>query len=184
MIRAQRGFTIVELALVLLVMAALSTIGVVSYRGSQDRARDAKMLDAVDKIKDSVVLFASNQGHFPTGGSGSNVAIGAGTECSNGSGLWFGVGNYTCTLENTLVASGYLPSGFSSDLKYNPDYPNTNKSILVYQVNATSRTAIIFYSLIKPTSTNTTHKTAEVSKCGYTMTSDDTAMEDAICFNY
>lgn len=182
--RLEHAFTIVELLVVIVVIAALAALSIGSYNGTQLRARDAKMIDAADKVKDAVQLFASAQGHFPAGGAGSGTAIGSTTECATGAGGWFGSGNATCTVEDTLVASRYLSAGFSNQAKYNPDYAATNKTMTLYQVDATARTAILFYSMERPSSADTSHKAAEVSRCAYTMTAIDIALENAICFNY
>jgi prepilin-type N-terminal cleavage/methylation domain-containing protein len=179
-----RGFTIVELIVVVVVIAALAALSIGSYNGTQLRARDAKIIDAADKVKDAVQLFASAQGHFPAGGAGSSSGIGSTTECANGAGGWFGTGNATCTVEDTLVASKYLATGFSSQAKYNPDYAGTNMTMTLYLVDATARTAILFYSMERPSSADTSHKASEVSRCAYTMTAIDTALENAVCFNY
>jgi len=120
--RHVRGFTIVELSIVILVIGILATVVVVGYRGSQDRAHDLQIRDAATQVADQIQLFASNAGHFPRGGYGSTTAIGAGTECIDGASGWFGSSIYTCTVENTLVASGYLPSGFSVRLPQMPGY--------------------------------------------------------------
>lgn len=182
--RFERAFTIVELLVVIVVITVLAAVSIGSYNGTQARARDAKMTDAADKVKDAVQLFVSAQGHFPIGGAGSSSAIGSTTECANGSGGWFGTGNATCTVENTLIASKYLATGFSNQAKHNPDYAGTNMTMTLYVVDATARTAILFYSMERPSSTDTAHKAAEVSRCVYTMTAIDIALENAICFNY
>lgn len=43
----QKGFTLVELIIVIVVIGILSTIGIVSYNGAQQRARNASRLSAV-----------------------------------------------------------------------------------------------------------------------------------------
>lgn len=45
----QKGFTLVELIIVIVVIGILSTIGIVSYNGAQQRARNASRLSAVTK---------------------------------------------------------------------------------------------------------------------------------------
>lgn len=190
MSRRHLGFTIIELALVIIVIGILSTIVIVSYQGVQVRARDAKLIDAADKVKDAIQLFVSNNGHFPRGGSGSSAAIGVGKECANGDAGWIAPGNYTCTVEDTLVASGYLPSGFSSGLPQNKEWSTSpqNKAIMVYLAPAT-RKAMVYYSMENPSSSDSAHFNDELTKCGYDPGGaigprDSFGMKNGVCFDY
>jgi len=188
--RYSLGFTIVELTVVILTIGILATIGVVSYRGAQDRARDAKIRDAADKVADAIQLFATYKGHFPLGGWGSTAAIGAGTECADGVNGWFGSGIYACGVEDSLVASGLLPSGFSSDLPQMPGYSTgPSRVLMVYIANSTTKIAMVYNYLASPTSADTAHFDAELTKCGYNPAGaigprDSYGMRDGICINY
>jgi len=189
--RRSRGFTIVELLVVIITIGILATIGIVSYRGAQDRARDAKIRDGADKITDAIQLFVVNKGHFPLGGWGSTTAIGAGSECVDGGAGWFGSGIYTCTVEDTLVASGFLPSGFSATLPQMPGYTSgtSSRAIMVYVANGSTRIAMVYYYLINPTSADTTHFNAELTKCGYDPAAvigprDSYGMRNGVCIQY
>jgi prepilin-type N-terminal cleavage/methylation domain-containing protein len=186
-----RGFTIIELTVVVVVIGILAAIVTVSYNGIQQRARDAQLSDAADKIKDAVQLFTVNKGHFPAGGSSSTSAIGSGTECIDGSNGFVASGNYTCSIEDSLKASGYLPSGFVSKLPANKVYSSSsyNQAVMVYVANASTRLAMVFYSMENPASSDTTHFNAELTKCGYnpggTVIQRDTyGMRNGTCFNY
>lgn len=189
--RHRLGFTIVEVAIVVSVIAILATIVVVNYNGVQQRGRDVKLADAADKIADAVQLFASNQGHFPAGGSGSTTAIGSSRECVDGSNGFTSTGNYTCSIEDTLSASGYLPKGFTAKLPANKVYSSNayNQATMVYLVSTTNRTAMVFYSMENPTSSDTARFNAQLTQCGYnpagTVAPRDTyGMRNGICINY
>lgn len=186
-----RGFTILELAIVVAVIGILATIGIVNYQGAQERARDAKIRDAADKVGDAIQLFASQKGHFPLGGWGSTTAIGSNTECADGGAGWFGSGIYTCTVEDTLVASGYLPSGFSMNIPQMPGYSATlpSRSIMVYVANGTTRLVMVYYYLSTPSSADTAHFNAELTQCGYNPAGvigprDSYGMRNGNCLNY
>ena len=190
MLRRHPGFTIIELAMVIVVIGILSTIVITSYQGVQVRARDVKLTDAADKVADAIQLFAVNKGHFPIGGWNSTTAIGAGTECADGGAGFMTTGNYTCALEDTLVASGYLPKDFTSNLPQNPLYAGSaqNKAIMVY-LGAAARTAMVYYSMEKPSSGDTVNFNAELTKCGYNPAGvvgprDSYGMKNGICINY
>ena len=189
--RPNRGFTIVELLVVIISIGILATIGIVSYRGAQSRASDAKIRDGADKISDAIELFVVNNGHFPRGGWGSTTAIGADTECIDGGAGWFGSSIYTCTVEDTLVASGFLPSGFSKTLPQIPGYSSgtSSRAIMVYVANGTTRIAMVYNYLASPSSADTTHFNAELTKCGYDPMAvvgprDSYGMRDGVCIQY
>ena len=63
-----RGFTIVELLIVIVVIAILAAISVVAYRGIQERARDSQRLQDVKTIAKALEMYYLDEGHFPYGG--------------------------------------------------------------------------------------------------------------------
>lgn len=192
MSRRHPGFTIIELALVIVVIGILSTIVIVSYQGVQVRARDAKLIDAADKVKDAIQLFAVNSKHFPRGGYGASTAIGASTECTNGAAGFFATAVYTCTVEDTLVGSGYLPKGFSAGLPTNKLYspPGGNGSLMVYNPYvAGAKKVMVFYYMEQPSAEDTSNFNAELTECGYVVANtidprDSWGMRNGICADY
>ena len=188
-VRAKQGFTIVEMLIVIVVVAILATITAAMYMNAQTQAQDVRVRDAADKLADSVQLFASKAGRLPRGGSGSSTAIGAVTECANGAEGWAATGTYTCTVEDTLVASGYLPAGFMAKLPQIPTYPTAtyNQSLMLYSMGTDK--AMVFYSQQSPTAADTTSFNAEMTRCGLnpagTIAQRDTyGMRGGICFQY
>lgn len=61
----QRGFTIVELLIVIVVIGILATISIVSYRGVQEQARDAVRESALRTITNGLELYRLDAGHYP-----------------------------------------------------------------------------------------------------------------------
>lgn len=167
----KQGFTVVELVVVIAVIAILATIVSVMYVTVQGQARDTQLRDAARKVVDAIQLFNSRYQHFPAGGSGSNSAIGSNSECADGANGWFAKGTYGasgCTVEDTLVASGYLPTGFSAKLPknklFNPTSTN-NLSLMVYK-SGTDK-VMVFYTMEDQSDADRTQFNAELTKCGY-----------------
>ncbi len=188
-VRAKQGFTIVEILIVTVVVAILATLTVVAYMNAQTQAQDVRVRDAADKVADAIQLFASKAGRLPRGGSGSSTAIGAATECANGAEGWAAIGTYTCTVEDTLVASGYLPAGFMAKLPQNPTYPTAtyNQSLMLYSMGTDK--AMVFYSQQSPTAADTGSFNAEMTRCGLNPAGavaqrDTYGMRGGICFQY
>ena len=72
-----RGFTIVELLIVVVVIAILATVTVVAYSGMQDRAYVAKASSAVDSWAKLLELYKVDHGSYPsTGPMGASVCLG------------------------------------------------------------------------------------------------------------
>jgi type II secretory pathway pseudopilin PulG len=189
---SSRAFTIVELFVVIAVLAILVMITATIYRSVQVQARDSQNADAADKFADAIKLFAAKNGHFPAGGSGSTAPIGAGTECADGANGWAATG-YQCDIEDSLVASGYLPSGFVASQSPNPKYPanKTGSQAFMVYVASTAGTppikkAMVMYSMEDPSTGDTDNFNNELTKCygsvpGVYSPRDTYGMKNGIC---
>lgn len=167
----EKGFTIVEMLVVIVIIAILVMVTATIYQSAQRQVRDAKNADAADKFADAIKLFAAKNEHFPIGGAGSTSPIGAATECADGVNGWAATG-YQCDIEDTLVASGYLPAGFVASQSPNPLYPSNttgSQAFMVYVAATTGsppvKKAMVMYSMEDPSSDDTAHFNQELTKC-------------------
>ncbi len=62
-----RGFTLVELLIVVVIIAILAAITVVSYQGMQARARDAQRVQDVKTIAQALEMYYIDNGQYPPG---------------------------------------------------------------------------------------------------------------------
>ncbi|MBC7764616.1 prepilin-type N-terminal cleavage/methylation domain-containing protein [Microbacteriaceae bacterium] len=189
---ASRAFTLVELSAVIAVISILVLITATIYRSVQVQARDSKNADAADKFADAIKLFTIKYEHFPKGGSASTTAIGAATECADGADGWAATG-YVCDIEDSLVASGYLPSGFVASQSPNPLYPANktgSQSLMVYAATTTGTPpvtkAMVMYSMESPSSNDSDNFNNELTKCygsvpGSYSPRDTFGMKNGIC---
>lgn len=61
----KKGFTIVELLVVIVVIGILAAISIVAYNGIQERAQMAKMKSEFRSVEQAVELYKVNEGKIP-----------------------------------------------------------------------------------------------------------------------
>ena len=61
----RRGFTIVELLIVIVVIAILAAITIVAYTGIQERARFSAMRSDISNINKAIQLYYADNGSYP-----------------------------------------------------------------------------------------------------------------------
>ena len=70
-----RGFTIVELLIVIVVIAILAAITVVAYNGIQDRANDAIIKSDITAFAKKIKMYEVENERYPHGNGSSNAAL-------------------------------------------------------------------------------------------------------------
>ena len=61
----QKGFTIVELIIVIIVIGILAAISIVSYNGAQDKAEFSRAQTDMKHINDAILLYRAKNGKYP-----------------------------------------------------------------------------------------------------------------------
>ena len=85
-----KGFTIVELLIVIVVIAILAAIAVATYNGVQQRARYAVIQNDLDQLKKVLEVYNAENGQYPatTSNNKSNwraIDVHTDADCTNGS---------------------------------------------------------------------------------------------------
>lgn len=122
-----RGFTIVELLIVIVVIAILAAITVVAYNGIQQRTRNASRFTEASQVAKLLSAYKAANGAFPTIGSGASaVCVGSGFPDFNNDSLldcWdVRIYNATyhpdATFNNALQTMGRLSAGDRTVVEY------------------------------------------------------------------
>ncbi|MGH7218222.1 MAG: type IV pilin protein [Candidatus Microsaccharimonas sp.] len=70
----QKGFTIVELLIVVVVIAILAAITIVSYNGITQQSRLSVMQSDISAMNKAILMYHAKHGHYPySGATGANV---------------------------------------------------------------------------------------------------------------
>lgn len=77
-----RGFTIVELLIVIVVIAILAAITIVAYNGMQQRARDGDRQSGVATIQKALEMYRLDNGGYPTCDGATYIAGGVRGSCN------------------------------------------------------------------------------------------------------
>src|SRR5579862_686586 len=65
-LRNKKGFTIVELLIVIVIIGILATLVIVTFTGVQAKARDSKRQTDVNALASHLAVFFANNGYYPT----------------------------------------------------------------------------------------------------------------------
>lgn len=60
-----KGFTLLEILVVMLIVGAIATIGLRSYLASQMKARDTRRKNDIEQLARALELYRSDKGHYP-----------------------------------------------------------------------------------------------------------------------
>ncbi len=109
--KRDKGFTIVELLIVIVVIGVLATITNVAFNAVQDRANNSRTEKAVSEFRRMLIAYATVNGQYPAGGA-TSACLG---EVSNyPSGCWNG--SVSATFNNdlkTTVGTSTLPEPYA-----------------------------------------------------------------------
>lgn len=97
--QTQKGFTLVELLVVISIIGLLSTLAVVSLGSARSKARDARRVSDVKQIQTALELYFADQGVYPI---------------ENPTAITLGVSGTTDALTDTGFENAAAPTGTST----------------------------------------------------------------------
>jgi prepilin-type N-terminal cleavage/methylation domain-containing protein len=75
---SHRGFTLIEIIVVVVVIGILAAISIVVYTGVQDRAKNTQLLSVFDAYDKALKIYYSNTGTYPESPGDINSCVGGG----------------------------------------------------------------------------------------------------------
>lgn len=103
-IKKQKGFSLVELLFVVVIILVLGGISIIALNGQRAKARDAKRINDVRQIKTALEFYYSDEGEYPVLANPITLGPqGAVKLCSKFEGS-FVVADTECELETTYMS--------------------------------------------------------------------------------
>lgn len=185
----KRGFTLVELMVVIAVIVVLASISTISYHAIQKDSRDTARRAAAQEVKSAVdALKLRYDTRLQVGGyntsPGDPTTEGlcpyntTTTSVSHTTANWVYFGsagtgtNYPCTLGHMLQRTGVLKPTFFDTIPPNDEYDveeaKSYAGMVLYRCDVEGRRWMLYYHLRKPTSRETTEMTQLHGSCAAT----------------
>ncbi len=144
MFQKQKGFTIVELLIVIVVIGILAAISIVAYNGIQQRARNTQVITGVETYNKALRSYHAINSAYPTAGG----CLGAGYPADQ---CWQGDSgtHYTnSTLDSNLatviqskptLATSLFSIGITNNMRAGALYSTNTSPRIVYYLKGTNQ---------------------------------------------
>ncbi|HEU5121942.1 MAG TPA: prepilin-type N-terminal cleavage/methylation domain-containing protein [Candidatus Saccharimonadales bacterium] len=115
--KEERGFTIVELLIVIVIIAILAAIVIVAYNGITNRAKASKALSAAQAVQQKAEAYNAELGYYPD--AGADLTGATSDKSYNLTGVTFASSDITAapTDENTVYMTTCPASSTASAVK-------------------------------------------------------------------
>lgn len=114
MITNKKGFTLIELIVVMAIIAILAAAGLSSYTSTQKKGRDARRKSDLTQVSRALEFYYNDHGEFPDTSSGQIVSCGASCDAAC---VW-GVDTMCSPTDPATIYMQTLPKDPSSNYQY------------------------------------------------------------------
>lgn len=142
-VKKNKGFTIIELLIVIVVIGILAAITIVAYNGIQQRARNAQVTSGVNAYVKAIESHKVVKGEYPT----VSGCLGANYPSNN---CWTTGGSATWSVNATLDSqlSEFIPNKptlATSLLEMGPSYPGYFRAGFIYNFTSSAYIEMRYY---------------------------------------
>lgn len=135
----KRGFTIVELLIVIVVIAILAAISIVAYNGIQNRGKASASQSLASQVAKKIEIFNTTESKYPTG-----------TELRNNT----GAGTANNPAEAKLDDSTVVVDRSGTNEQTAATYLSGSKNLVVYKFDSSSAGGCVYWWDYNSTATN------------------------------
>jgi len=131
----KKGFTLIEILVVIAIIGLLSTLAVVSLNNARSKSRDAKRVSDIKQVMTALELYYADNNGYPSGTSidigSSSAAVCLATGSTPG---WQTAANCTGTVYMGNVPKNPLPNGY----KYTYNAIGTAAYTIAFELEGTT----------------------------------------------
>jgi prepilin-type N-terminal cleavage/methylation domain-containing protein len=150
-LQKQKGFTIVELLIVIVVIGILAAITIVAFNGVQKRAGDTKRIDDVALIGKALTMWSINN-------SKTFEEMNAGYNGNSATG-WYSAAYAGQAVNTVLIASGFLNDGVKEPAK------SGSRDYMLTRCGDASDNRRVVFARLDDTPTQTVAQQIQSSNC-------------------
>ena len=160
--KTSRGFTIVELLIVIVVIAILAAISIVAYNGINKRAQDSQIRSVANQFSKAFQRWSVEASAPTTPGASGSSAYTNGV-CVGGGGGWvLASAGYACTIDTVLIGAGLISSSLMQNVpNTQASRPGSYSTFMLYGCPAIG-TATTKYAMMYALNTPDTSETSKI----------------------
>lgn len=155
----QKGFTLVELLVVVTLIGILTTVALANFSGGTAKARDTQRKSDLRAIRDALEQYKLDNGSYPV--TGTNYESGNSAFPTDGAGTNTGNTQYTTLMTNStygLVTLKYMQKTLT-------DPRNTTPYLYRYATTDASGTSYVLEACLERSDDPQKHQAAAISPC-------------------